>query len=114
MQHKTNAMNFIDQVRDSWGTGFALYDVMNASVYATCQKQAGFEFLEVSMAHQDRSLIAGLAESARQAGALTILENIGSAADLNMAIECKFDYGQGDFIQPPLDKLDLACEVIEI
>ena len=114
LTYKTNAMNFINQVRDSWGTGFALYDVVNASVFETCQKQAGFEFLEVSMSHKDRNLITSLAESARQAGALTILENIGSAADLNMAIECKFDYGEGDFIQPPLDKLDLVSEVIEI
>lgn len=114
LKHETNAMNFINQVRDSRGTGFALYDVMNASVFETCRKQAGFEYLEVSMAHKDRGLIASLAESARQAGVLTILENIGNAADLNLAIECQFDYGQGDFIQPPLDKLELVSEVIEI
>jgi len=114
LKHKKNAVNFINQMRDSWGTGFALYDVVNASVFETCQKQAGFEFLEVSMAQKNQDLIANLAESARQAGALTILENISSAEDLNMAIECRFDYGQGDFIQPPLDKLDLASEIIEI
>jgi EAL domain-containing protein (putative c-di-GMP-specific phosphodiesterase class I)/DNA-binding NarL/FixJ family response regulator len=114
LKHKTNAVNFINQMRDSWGTGFALYDVVNASVFETCQKQAGFEFLEVSMAQKNKELITSLAEGARQAGALTILENINSAEDLNMAIECGFDYGQGDFIQPPLDKLDLASEIIEI
>ena len=114
MQHKKNAMNFIAQMRDAWGTGFALYDVANASVFETCQKQAGFEFLEVSVEQTDRELIAALAESARDAGALTILEKINDAQQLNIAIECKFDYGQGDFIQPPQDKLDTGSEVIQI
>ncbi|MGH8119873.1 MAG: diguanylate cyclase domain-containing protein [Gammaproteobacteria bacterium] len=114
LQHKKNAMNFIAQMRDAWGMGFALYDVVNIGVFETCQKQAGFEFLEVSVAQKDTDLIAGLAESARAAGALTILENISDAQQLNLAIENRFDYGQGDFIQPPQDKLDNASEVIQI
>ena len=114
LQHKKNAMNFIAQMRDAWGTGFALYDVVNIGVFETCQKQAGFEFLEVSVAQKAPGLIAGLAESARDAGALTILENISDAQQLNLAIENRFDYGQGDFIQPPQDKLDNASEVIQI
>lgn len=114
LKHKTNAMNFINQMRDSWGTGFALYDVVSPGVFDTCQKQAGFEFLEVSLPQKNQDLIASLAESAREAGALTILENINSAAELNLAIECKFDYGQGDFIQPPMDRLDFSTDVIEI
>ena len=114
LKYKNNAISFINQMRDSWGTGFALYDVVNTSIFETCQKQAGFEFLEVSISQKDQDLIANLAESARQAGALTILENISNAEELNMAIECKFDYGQGDFIQPSLDKLDFTSDVIEI
>lgn len=113
LSHKENMLNFINQMRDAWGVSFALFDVINTSVLKTCIKQASFEFIKFTMNSKDVKTIAEVSRLASDLGALTIIEQIGSAQELNTAIELKFDYGQGDFIQPPMDQLIMA-EVIEM
>lgn len=112
--HKKHALNFINRMRDTWGASFALYDVINTTVLKTCVKQAGFEFIKFTMDGKNLKSIDEIGQSARDLGALTVIESISNAQELNSAIEMKFDYGQGDFIQPPLDQLVLMDDVIEI
>ncbi|OGT79185.1 MAG: hypothetical protein A3H91_09775 [Gammaproteobacteria bacterium RIFCSPLOWO2_02_FULL_61_13] len=112
LAHKKNFMSFIDQMRDAWGVAFALYDVVNASVLGTCIKQGGFEFVKFAMDEKSMEHVAQVSSQARELGALTVIENIGSARQLATAIELGFDYGQGEFVQPSMDQLVLSTEVI--
>lgn len=114
MIHKKIVMRFINQMRDTWGISFALFDVVNTSVLDTCVKQGGFEFIKFTMDEKNIETIEKLSTHAREAGVLTVIENIGNAQELNTAIKLKFDYGQGNFIQPPLDQLVFANDVISM
>lgn len=113
LAHKKHALNLINQMRDTWGVGFALFDVMNAPVLETCVKQAGFEFIKFTMDSSEINIIAETSQVARELGSLTVIERISNGQQLNTAIELGFDYGQGDFIQPPMDHLIMA-DVIEM
>jgi len=113
LAHKDNALNLINNMRDTWGVSFAIFDVKNISVLNTSLKQGGFEFIKFSMDSNEMKNIAEISQAARDAGALTVIEQISNAQQLNTAIELGFDYGQGDFIQPPMDQLILA-DVIEM
>ena len=112
--HKKNTLNFINNMRDTWGISFALYDVINSTVLKTCVKQGGFEFIKFRMDQNNLESIEEVSAMARELGALTVIENISNAQELNTAIELKFDYGQGDFIQPAMDKLLLVDDIIEM
>ena len=112
--HKENALNFINNMRDTWGISFALYDVINSAVLKTCIKQGGFEFIKFRMDKDNLDSIEEISTQARELGALTVIEKINNAQELNTAIELKFDYGQGDFIQPAMDKLLLVDDIIEM
>ena len=112
--HKKNALNFINNMRETWGVSFALYDVINSEVLKTCVKQAGFEFVKFTMNSDDLKSIEDTSLLARDLGALTVMEKINNAQELNTAIDLKFDYGQGDFIQPAMDKPVLIDDIIEI
>ncbi len=113
LAHKKYALNLINRMRDTWGAGFALFDVINTSVLTTCVKQAGFEFIKFTMDSSKIDMIAEISQTARELGTLTVIEQISNAQQLNSAIELGFDYGQGDFIQPPMDHLIMA-DVIEM
>jgi len=113
LANKKNALNIINKMRDTWGVGFALFDVLNTSVLKACVKQAGFEFIKFTMDSDEINIITEISQAARELGALTVIEKISNAQQLNTAIELGFDYGQGDFIQPPLDHLIMA-DVIEM
>lgn len=112
--HKKIALNFINQMRESWGVSFALYDVINPSVLEVCVKQAGFEFVTISMAQDDNELINSITENSRNMGAITVLQDIENEAQLQSAIQMGADYAEGDFIQPPLDQLIMTTQVINI
>ena len=112
--HKKVALSFINQMRESWGVSFALYDVINPSVLEVCVKQAGFEFVAISMSQDDNNLISAITENSRNMGAITVLEDIENEAQLQSAIQMGADYAEGDFIQPPLDQLILTTQVISI
>ncbi|HTT07920.1 MAG TPA: EAL domain-containing protein [Gammaproteobacteria bacterium] len=114
MLHKKTVMRFINQMRDTWGISFALFDVVNTTVLDTCVKQGGFEFVKFIMDEKNTENIAKISAHAREAGVLTVIENISNAQELNTAIQMNFDYGQGDFIQPPLDRLAFANDVISM
>jgi EAL domain-containing protein (putative c-di-GMP-specific phosphodiesterase class I)/GGDEF domain-containing protein len=114
LAHKKNFMNFINQMRDTWGVAFALYDVVNTGVLETCVKQGGFEFVKFAMEEKGMQTVAQISAQARELGALTVIQNIGSAQQLATAIELGFDYGQGEFVQPSIDNLLLGNEVITI
>lgn len=114
MLHKKTVMRFISQMRDTWGISFALFDVVNTDVLDTCVKQGGFEFVKFTMDEKNTENIAKISAHAREAGVLTVIENISNAQELNAAIQMNFDYGQGDFIQPPLDRLAFANDVISM
>ena len=114
MLHKKTIMRFISQMRDTWGISFALFDVVNTAVLDTCVKQGGFEFIKFTMDEKNAENIAKISAHARDAGVLTVIENISNAQELNTAIQMNFDYGQGDFIQPPLDRLAFANDVISM
>ncbi len=113
ISHKEIALNFINKMRDTWGVSFALFDVVNTEVLKTCVKQGGFEFIKFTMDKQKINSIADISREARDLGVITVIEKISSAHELNTAIELNFDYGQGDFIQPPMDQLVLG-DVIEL
>ena len=114
MIHKKTVMRFISQMRDTWGISFALFDVVNTSVLDTCVKQGGFEFIKFTMDEKNMETIEKISAHAREAGVLTVIENIGNAQELNTAIKLNFDYGQGNFIQPPLEQLTFANDVISM
>lgn len=114
LSHKKVALNFINQMRESWGVSFALYDVINPSVLEVCVKQAGFEFVTISMTQADNDLINAITENSRNMGAITVLEDIESEDQLQSAIQMGADYAEGDFIQPPLDQLIMTTQVINI
>lgn len=113
LAHKEVALNLINKMRDTWGVGFAMFDVINASVLKTCVKQAGFEFIKFKMGNDNLESISEISAVARELGVLTVIEQISNAQQLNSVIEMGFDYGQGDFIQPPMDQLIMA-DVIEM
>ena len=112
--HKDHAMKFINNLRDSWGVSFALYDVVNSAVLKTCVKQGGFEFIKFRMNKDDLKNIEEISTQARELGVLNVIEKINNAQELNTAIELKFDFGQGDFIQPAMEKLFLVDDIIEL
>lgn len=114
ISHKDNALNFINNLRDAWGISFALYDVINSSVLNTCVKQGGFEFIKFNMGKDKIKNIEEISAMAKDLGVLTILEQIKNAQELNKAIELNFDFGQGDFIQPAMEKLILVDDIIEL
>jgi EAL domain-containing protein (putative c-di-GMP-specific phosphodiesterase class I)/DNA-binding response OmpR family regulator len=113
LAHKDVALNLINKMRDTWGVGFAMFDVINTSVLKTCVKQAGFEFIKFTMDGDKTTMISEISEAARELGVLTVIDQISNAQQLNSVIEMGFDYGQGDFIQPPMDQLIMA-DVIEM
>ena len=113
LAHKEVALNLINKMRDTWGVGFAMFDVINDSVLKNCVKQAGFEFIKFKMDNDNLKSISEISEVARELGVLTVIEQISNAQQLNSVIEMGFDYGQGDFIQPPMDQLIMA-DVIEM
>jgi hypothetical protein len=39
LKHKKNALNSIHQMRDAWGTGFALCNVINKDAFETFQEE---------------------------------------------------------------------------
>ena len=114
LSHKKVALNFINQMRESWGVSFALYDVINPSVLEVCVKQAGFEFVTISMTQDDNDLIRAITENSRNMGAITVLQDIENEGQLQNAIQMGADYAEGDFIQPPLDQLIMTTQVINI
>jgi EAL domain-containing protein (putative c-di-GMP-specific phosphodiesterase class I) len=113
LAHKDVALNLINKMRDTWGVGFAMFDVVNTSILKTCVKQAGFEFIKFKMDNDNLKTISEISEAASELGVLTVVEQISNAQQLNSIIEMGFDYGQGDFIQPPMDQLIMA-DVIEM
>jgi EAL domain-containing protein (putative c-di-GMP-specific phosphodiesterase class I) len=113
LAHKDVALNLINKMRDTWGVGFAMFDVINTSILKTCVKQAGFEFIKFKMDNDNLKTISEISEAASELGVLTVVEQISNAQQLNSIIEMGFDYGQGDFIQPPMDQLIMA-DVIEM
>ena len=112
--HKKIALNFINQMRESWGVSFALYDVINPSVLEVCVKQAGFEFVTISTKQSDNELINSITENSRNMGAITVLEDIENEEQLQSAIQMGADYAEGDFIQPPMEQVAMTTQVINI
>ena len=114
LRNKKIVQDFINRMRETIGVSFALYDVINPAVVERCIQQAGFEFIKIPMNSASVEIIPQITEKAREFGSLTVLNNIENGEQLNNAILAEADYGQGDFIHPPIEQLVTSIDEIEI
>lgn len=114
ISNKKQTLDFINKMRDKWSVGFALNNIVKSDIVEICVKTGGFEYVSMDMNEERKELITEVTNICKELGVLTLLYDINDGESLNYAIEIGIDFGQGEFIQPPLEQIVINNEVISI